>query len=289
MTGAVHLEDLWSCLFIDSNEETNARQRPHTGCLSIDLGQIGHSLGKDADGALVAIVVGPVPAFVSGSLHHGFAVGHGSRDTDTGFLGQLEEMGDTFGCHQTVGDLLLSDDTARILPTDSNARQTRIGCFETVFHLVQTPLGGENRNVVVIVSVVCCLWLQWLCVSQTMGKKTEGLAYITHTDKKNNMRTNKNAGGTKKTRAPHCQFTITDVCCSTYESLLMVENQCVYECGCKCEESEVCLCCCLLLCSLLVACCLLVAGFRGDLCPTHLCASAAFALDHVVNPRKTLK
>lgn len=57
----------------------------------------------------------------------------------------------------------------------------------------------------------------------------------------------------------------------------MVENQCAYSIKnvdvMKLLEVCVCVCLCLLL------LCLLVAGFRDDLCSTHLCASAAFGLD----------
>lgn len=61
--------------------------------------------------------------------------------------------------HETVGNLFLCHDDARVLAAEGDSGQSRGGGggFEGVFHLVEASLGGEDGYVVIIVAIDCRL------------------------------------------------------------------------------------------------------------------------------------
>ena len=152
MAGTIHLVDSRAFLVVHANEQTNDGEWTHTGGLRVDLGQIGHALGEYRDGARKAMVEGPLVGFVTSSLHEAFAVSHGASDTDTHLFGELEQVCDRVGFHESVGDLFLRHHGCRVGAADGYGRETRVCGFEAVFHLVQAALRRKDGNVVIIVA-----------------------------------------------------------------------------------------------------------------------------------------
>ena len=93
---------------------------------------------------------------VAGALDLGAAVGGeaGGEASDLGGYG--EDVGDGFWVDEAVGDLFLGHDDAGVGAADGDAGEAGGGGggFEGVFHLVESALGGEDRDVMVIIAGV---------------------------------------------------------------------------------------------------------------------------------------
>jgi len=91
--------------------------------------------------------------FVAGALDLGAAVGgeSGGEASDLGCDG--EHVGDGFWVDESVGDFFLGYDDAGVGSADGDSGEAGCGGggFEGVFHLVESALGGEDCDVVIIV------------------------------------------------------------------------------------------------------------------------------------------
>jgi len=96
-----------------------------------------------------------IGGFVAGALDLGAAVGGeaGGEASDLG--GYIEYVGDGFWVDESVGDFFLGYDDAGVGAADGDSGEAGCGGggFECVFHLVESALGGEDCDVVVIVGV----------------------------------------------------------------------------------------------------------------------------------------
>lgn len=71
------------------------------------------------------------------------------------FRSNVKHVTDGFRHNETIGHLALSNDYGRIGTAESNAGKTRGGggSLEGVFHLIESALGGEDGDVVIVVAI----------------------------------------------------------------------------------------------------------------------------------------
>lgn len=82
-------------------------------------------------------------------------IGNHTRGKDSYFRCNVKHVTDRIGYDETIGDLALGDDYGGVGTAEGYAREARGGGggFEGVFHLVETALGGEDGDVVVVVAI----------------------------------------------------------------------------------------------------------------------------------------
>mmetsp|Transcript_4762 Transcript_4762/g.13726 ORF Transcript_4762/g.13726 Transcript_4762/m.13726 type:complete len:252 (+) Transcript_4762:1532-2287(+) len=178
MPRTIHLEHLRTFVVVDAHEQSDACQRAHRRRLRVDLRQVGHAAGQDADGHGVPVVEVELAGLVPRPLHHRAGVGHGARHAAADVLGQREQVRDAGRVHQPVRHLLLCHHAARVLAAHGHPGQAGIGALEAVLHLVQPALRREDGDVVVIVGIAAhdCRWSLWFESMYDSDKLWDGCA-----------------------------------------------------------------------------------------------------------------
>mmetsp|Transcript_14819 Transcript_14819/g.31535 ORF Transcript_14819/g.31535 Transcript_14819/m.31535 type:complete len:239 (-) Transcript_14819:68-784(-) len=151
----IDLQNLRTLLIVHAHDEQHHRQRTHARTLSIHLSNVRHTLRQHGGRDRIPVFEFKVGGLISHPLHGRMAVGCHARGEDTDFGRHVVHMANAGGNNEAVGDLALGDNDGGISATEGDASQARGGgsSLEGVLHLIETALGGEDGDVVVIVTV----------------------------------------------------------------------------------------------------------------------------------------